>query len=68
MNSDSFDKTDHNKIYVNDLRDMTNWNSQEIIGCDTSSESFNAKVSGGGFGASVGAAILSQSQAKESCP
>ncbi len=65
MNSDYFDKTDHNKMYVNDLRDTANSNSQESIGCDTSSESLNAKVSGGGFGVCVGAAF-GHSKAKES--
>ncbi len=57
-------KTDHNKMYVNDLRGMANSISQESIGCDTSSESFNAKVSGGGFGVSD---AFGHSKAKESC-
>ena len=72
MNADSFDKTDHNKMYVNDLRDMANSKSQESSsssersGCDSSSESFNAEVSGGGFGVSASAAF-GHSKARESC-
>ena len=40
MNSDCFDKTDHNKMYLNDLRDMANSKCQESNGCDSSSEQF----------------------------
>ena len=40
MNSDCFDKTDHNKKYVNNLRDMANSKSQESNGCDCSSEQY----------------------------